>query len=267
MERNAAMNNSQNCNAKFLSYDKSTAISLQHLMGNAALAHLEIGERDQLESVHWLVRTIGKGQSIIDQGEDRETVYIILSGWAFRYQTLSDGKRQILDFVFDGTLVGFGSGKTNSYGVDAVTNCRVASLPQIQFRRLLNKCPSLAIQVAEHVSDSEMRAHEHMTSLGRRGARERIAGLIVELTSRSTSSEPPARHKRLELPITQIMIGDALGLSNEHVCRVLGKLAHDGVVAFNRHTLEVLDAVTLIREAGMELDDHLLRHRELELVA
>jgi CRP-like cAMP-binding protein len=261
------MNSSQNCNAKFLSYDKSATISLQHLMGNAALAHLEIGERHQLENVHWLVRTIGKGQSIIDQGEDRETVYILRSGWAFRYQTLSDGKRQILDFIFDGTLIGFGSGKTNSYGVEAVTNCKVASLPQIQFRRLLNKCPSLAIQVAERVSDSEMRAHEHMTSLGRRSARERIAGLIVELTSRTLSNGVGARGKRLELPVTQIMIGDALGLSNEHVCRILGKLANDGVISFNRHTLEVLDETALIREAGVDMDDLLLRHKALELAA
>jgi CRP/FNR family transcriptional regulator, anaerobic regulatory protein len=261
------MNNSQNCNAKFLSYDKSSIISLRHLMGAAALEHLEIGERDQLESVHWLVRTIGKGQSIIDQGEDRETIYIILSGWAFRYQTLSDGKRQILDFVFDGTLVGFGSGKTNSYGVEAVTNCRVASLPQIQFRRLLNKCPSLAIQVAERVSDSEMRAHEHMTSLGRRSARERIAALIVELASRTHSNESRVRNSSLELPVTQIMIGDALGLSNEHVCRVLGKLTTDGLIAFDRHTLEVLDEEALIQEAGMDVDDHLFLRRELRFAA
>jgi CRP/FNR family transcriptional regulator, anaerobic regulatory protein len=261
------MNNSQNCNAKFLSYDKSSTISLQHLMGTAALAHLEIGEKEQLESVHWLVRTIGKGQSIIDQGEDRETVYIILAGWAFRYQTLCDGKRQILDFIFDGTLVGFGSGRVNSYGVEAVTNCQVASLPQIQFKRLLTKCPPLAIKVAERVSDSEMRAHEHMTSLGRRSARERIAALIVELTSRSFSHGSGAHRNRLELPVTQIMIGDALGLSNEHVCRVLGRLAHDGVIAFNRHTLEVLNEAALMREAGMDFDNHLLRHRDLEFAA
>ena len=32
---------------------------------------------------------------------------VLLSGWAFRYQTLPDGKRQILDFIFAGSLVGW----------------------------------------------------------------------------------------------------------------------------------------------------------------
>jgi CRP/FNR family transcriptional regulator, anaerobic regulatory protein len=261
------MVNSQNCSATFLRHDQSSIISLRHLMGSAALTRLEDAERERLEGVHWLVKTVGKGRTIIDQGEDRESVSILLSGWAFRYQTLCDGKRQILDFVFDGTLIGFGSGKINSYGVETVTDCKVAYLSQLQFRRLLTTCPSLAIQVAERVSDSEMRAHEHMTSLGRRSARERIAGLIVELSARTHSRANDLRGCSLALPVTQIMIGDALGLSNEHVCRVLGKLADDGVICFNRHTMQVLDSEALIREAGMDLEDYAFHRNELASAA
>jgi CRP/FNR family transcriptional regulator, anaerobic regulatory protein len=261
------MSTSQNCNSKLVNYDIPATISLRYLMGNAALGSLESEERKQIQSVRWLVRRISKGHSIIDQGEDREKVYILLSGWAFRYQTLSDGKRQILDFIFDGMLIGFGSSNTNSYGVETITNCQIASMSQMQFRQLLIKCPSLAIKVAERISDSEMRAHEHLTSLGRRGARERIAGLIVELISRTMLNGVSILGKKLELPITQIMIGDALGLSNEHVCRVFGKLAHDGIIAFNRHMLEVVDQAGLLKAAGMELDELFFRNENHELAA
>jgi CRP/FNR family transcriptional regulator len=255
------------CDARLPDHDRSASPILKHLLGVSALAQLESGERQRLEGVRWLVRSVGKSCSLIDQGEDRQMVGVLLSGWAFRYQTLPDGKRQILDFVFAGALVGFGSGSTYSYGVETVTTCTVATLPHGQFRRLLVACPTLAMQVVERVSDSEMRAHEHMTSLGRRGARERIAALIVELTGRARCTDLGKREYSIDLPVTQMMIGDALGLSNEHVCRILGKLANDKVVEINNHTLKVLDQAALSREAGADPKDFIVRESQLPAAA
>jgi CRP/FNR family transcriptional regulator len=188
---------------------------------------------------------------------------VLLSGWAFRYQTLSDGKRQILDFLLAGALIGFGAaGQANWYGVEAVTDCSVASIPHAQFRRLLTICPSLAIRVAERVSEGERRAHEHMTSLGRRSARERIAAFIVELTPRTGKGADT-----LDLPVTQIMIGDALGLSNEHVCRTLRKLADDGVIALGRHSIHVLNPETLMSEAGLDAGEMATAERLMPVAA
>lgn len=252
---------------KLRNQDKSASPILKHLLGVPALTQLESGERQRLEGVRWLVRTIDRGCSVIDQGEDREMVGVLMSGWAFRYQTLSDGKRQILDFVFAGALVGFGAGATNSYGVETVTTCTVATLRHGQFRRLLATCPTLAMQVVERVSDSEMRAHEHMTSLGRRSARGRIAALIVELTSRAQCKDLGMRKYSIDLPVTQIMIGDALGLSNEHVCRILGKLANDKVIEINNHTLKVLDQAALTQEAGADPGDFVFHESLLPVAA
>lgn len=251
----------------YLKCEHSGSPILRHLVGDSALGHLEGEERERLEAARWLVRTVGKNCSLIDQGGDREIVGVLLSGWAFRYQTLPDGKRQILDFIFGGSLVGFGSGTTYSYGVEMVTSCAVATLPHGQFRRLLATCPTLAMQVVERVSDSEMRAHEHMTSLGRRSARERIAALIVELTCRAQCTDLGQRECSIDLPVTQIMIGDALGLSNEHVCRVLGKLAGDGVIEINNHTLKVLDQAALAREAGTDARRLVIREGALPIAA
>jgi CRP/FNR family transcriptional regulator len=255
------------CGTKFPDHDRSASPILKHLLGVSALTQLESGERQRLDSVRWLVRSVGKNCSLIDQGEDREVVGVLLSGWAFRYQTLPDGKRQILDFIFAGALVGFGSGTTYSYGVETVTTCTVATLPHGQFRRLLAACPTLAMEVVERVSDSEMRAHEHMTSLGRRNARERIAALIVELMCRSQCTDLGKREYSIDLPVTQIMIGDALGLSNEHVCRVLGKLASDSVIEINNHTLKVLDEVMLARESGADTHAFVTRESSLPIAA
>lgn len=247
------MSHLADCTSAYLGYNHPTLQTLKHLMAVPVLARVESDERKLLAGAHWMVRGIAKTCSLNNQGQDRKTVSVLLSGWAFRYQTLGNGKRQILDFVFAGALFGFGSGGTYPYGVETVTDCTVASLPHDQFRRLLAASPALAMQVVEQISDSEMRAHDHMTGLGRQSARERIATLILELASRSSRKEPGLNKYTIDLPVTQLMIGDALGLSNEHVCRVLGKLAKDRVIEVGRHILKILDPAALTREAGAEM--------------
>jgi CRP-like cAMP-binding protein len=234
----------------------------KHLMGAAAFAKLPAERKAILGQAHWNIRIADRGASLASQGEQSSTVSVVLSGWAFRYQTLADGKRQILDFALAGALIGFGSG-TSWYGVETITPCVVASLPKPQFYRLLSECPELTVKVAERIADNEMRAHDHVTSLGRRSARERVAGLIIELLARD-GRERPVKGEVLNLPLTQIMIGDALGLSNEHVCRTLAKLAAADVVSYDRHTLTVHNPGLLAREAGLEFE---VRERELAVAA
>jgi CRP-like cAMP-binding protein len=240
-------------NVSVLGRDRPAIQITRHLMGAQAFASLPSERKARLAQVNWNARTVDRGVILSLQGEERTVVSVILSGWAFRFQTLADGKRQILDFALAGTLIGFGPRGTSWYGVETITPCIVASLPKSRFYRLLAEFPELAITVAERIADSEMRAHGHVTSLGRKSARERVAGLIVELLARDGRRQLNGGEV-LNLPLTQIMIGDALGLSNEHVCRTLAKLADDGVVAHDRHMLTVRDPRLLAKEAGMELE-------------
>jgi CRP/FNR family transcriptional regulator, anaerobic regulatory protein len=250
----------------FPTRDQFTERVLRRLFSSFAFEQLESAEKARLINARWSAKTIDKCSTLIEQSAERQSVQVLMSGWAFRYQTLPDGKRQILDFVFAGALLGFGSAETNSYGVETVTSCTVATMPLLQFKRLLAASPALAIKVAERVSDSEMRAHEHITSLGRRSARERIAAFIVELALQTRINDSGGCADTLQLPVTQIMIGDALGLSNEHVCRMLAKLAGDGIIELERHAVKVLDTTALAREAGFD-HDVFLPHKERAALA
>lgn len=234
--------------------DLSQLHIFRRLLGTEAFARLNDSDKKFLSQAHWNVRLAEKGTTLIDQGHDHSSVVVLMSGWAFCYQTVADGRRQILDFVLPDALLGFCPGERNWYGVETVTNCSVATLPVSSFYRLLGQCPALALGIATCIAASEMRAHEHMTNLGRRNARERVAALIVELANRTQRTRRLNSENSLELPLTQVMIGDALGLSNEHVCRTLAKLAEDGIVAFNRHSLKVLDPRGLADEAGVSLE-------------
>ena len=46
------------------------------------------------------------GTTFLTQGSSSAYVYTVLSGWGYRYKDLEDGRRQVLNFVFPGELVG-----------------------------------------------------------------------------------------------------------------------------------------------------------------
>ena len=224
---------------------------VQLLAGALACVKLDGHERLAIEAENWSIRTADRGATLLFLGEESKSILVMLSGWSFSYQALADGRRQILDFALPGALIGFGAGRINWRGVEAITACAVASLPLAKFYALLPRCPGFAVQIAGRIAESETRAHAHLTHLGRRNARERVAALIVELTSRSQLRRTAGSGSGFDLPLTLAMIGDALGLSSEHVCRTLARMAGDGVLELKRHSLRVLNAQALADEAGV----------------
>src|SRR5215203_351233 len=89
---------------------------------------------------------------------------------------------------------------------------------------------------------------EWMLSIGRRDAYIRIAHLFCEMLVRLRAVGLAEDHT-CKLPLTQGQIGDALGLSDVHVNRVIQSLRGDGLIKFNRGVLTALDWEKL-QEAG-----------------
>ena len=96
---------------------------------------------------------------------------------------------------------------------------------------------------------------DHLTSIGRRSARERVARLLLELFIRYRAQWPGHRPEEMQLPLTQEHIGDATGLTGVHVNRVLGDLRDEGIVQFHYRKLMILDPDRLIDVAA--IDPHL----------
>ena len=63
------------------------------------------------------------GRAVIDEFRPSPQLFTLYSGWAFRFKTLSDGRRQILSFLLPGDFIGvqdeFADGQT--HGVEAAT--------------------------------------------------------------------------------------------------------------------------------------------------
>jgi CRP-like cAMP-binding protein len=200
-------------------------------------------------------RTLRVGETLYFQGDESRYIYLLLDGWAFRHQSLEDGRRQILDFALPGAVFGLPAAAVLTHSVEALTPCTFSVFTRDNLFDLLQRVPVLGLRFIEIMAGAEARAYEHLTSVGRRTARERVANLLMELLLRARRVEPAGSTARMTLPLMQPHIADALGLASETVCRTLAAMRKDGVLVLRAQKLEVLDIDRLAEEAGIELDE------------
>lgn len=176
----------------------------------------------------------------------RDSVFTLYAGWAFSWTTTPDGRRQILDFHLPGDLV---ERSEDGAEVSALTDTSFCVLAKDRLCEFMGRDPGLALSYADGLVRDRARLRERLTSLGRRDALGRVAHLLLELHGR-LSRRGGADRTGAPLPLKQAHLADALGLSVEHANRALAVLRRDGVAAFQKGRLDILDRAAMEDLAG-----------------
>jgi len=194
-------------------------------------------------------------QDIFLQGSHSAELMTILEGWAFNYQTTTEGARQITKFTLPGDFIGF-SVDTDlplPYSVQTLTPVRVCVFDHARFYELLKDHSDLALKLIWTVSKEEMRLQKLLTMVSRRPALDRLALLLLDITCRIEGcSQLSATGRKVHLPITQEHMADALGLTAIHVNRMLRKLRNAGIISLERGSLQILDPQRITENWGIE---------------
>lgn len=160
---------------------------------------------------------------------------ILLHGWAAEQRVLSDGRRQILRFVLPGDIFGFRP--TPHISIPAVTAISaVAYAPIHLLGASAEEEGSVFARIADTISAEMIQGlRNHVVRLGRLSAYERVAHLMLELyfrLERVGLTNGPA----FEMPLSQDVLADAVGLSTVHTNRILQRLRSEGLLE-TRHNL------------------------------
>lgn len=220
----------------------------------------ELFEGCSSEAVNMIARARSDGrkvradQEIFGPGRRPGGVCLLDDGWVFLYSLLPDGRRQILHFALPGAVLDFGPvlRSNTAYGARALTDAVVSLLPQEALDGLSRSHPEVGLRLAQVMSSDRSLSYDHLTSVGRRSARERVAHLLLELFVRARAQWPGHRVDELYLPLTQAHIGEATSLTGVHVNRVLRGLRKDGIVGFHYRRLTILDPDRLIDVSGID---------------
>lgn len=182
---------------------------------------------------------------LVAEGSEVAATRLIVSGWAARIKIMADGRRQLQSFLLPGDLIGMCSQPrpVAASTVVALTQLMVADAPPPDLS------PALATAYAISAALEQAYLLAHITRLGRMHAQERIADLLLELHERLTLNGM-VQGDRFEMPLTQELLGDALGLTAVHVNRVLQTARKEGDLIWRERQIALPDPAGLANKVG-----------------
>ena len=191
------------------------------------------------------------GATIFVEKSVNLNLYTVLEGSGFRYKMLKDGRRQILNFVLPGDLVGLEgtiSGEVQ-HSVESLSAMTLCVFDRSRIDTLFRNHPALAYDLTWIACREERLLDENLLTIGRRNAVERVAYALSVLYHRA-KQVGLAPGGKMEIPLTQTHLADALGLSLVHTNKTIRKLQMLGAIKWLGSGVQVRDAVLLARTGG-----------------
>ena len=206
------------------------------------ITEVSSADREALSRLPLRVELIAENNDIVHEGDTPSDCCLILDGFVARYKLLGQGQRQIFSFHIPGDIPDVHSLhlEVMDHSLGALTRCRVAFIPHNAMMNLIEKHPRLAWAFWRDTLIDAAVFREWLAGVGRRSAHQRIAHLFCEVYIR-LRSVGLADELKFELPITQVELADALGLSSVHVNRVLQDLRREGLIVSTATSTQISD--------------------------
>ena len=151
---------------------------------------------------------------IFAAGDAARLLYEVVDGVAMVSQLLPDGRRQVLDIVGAGRLLGLGSATQHDCSAEALTACVVRG-----YRRAgVETAPRTQARIVQAMALDVRRMRQHLSINGRKFAVERVAAFLEFLVDGSDSKPI------IVVPLSRGEMADYIGLTLETTSRCFAKL-------------------------------------------
>lgn len=207
------------------------------MIGQVLLDHLSrVGEfcpddRDAILSVQGELNVFRRHEDISKAGTQPCHSAIVVTGFLQRYVSRSDGSRQIHSFYIAGdapSLESLHLDRLDS-NLSAAVPSEVAIIPHAELHRLMVSRPRVQALIWRSSLMQSALYREWLMRNSQLAADGAMAHLFCEIYKRSSAANLVER-KSCEMPLTQEMLADALGLTGVHVNRTLQQLRETGMV-------------------------------------
>lgn len=211
-----------------------------------SLIDLDAADLRSLRAVIETELTLTKRRDLVLDGYEFCKLCFVKDGYAARYKLLRNGKRQIINFVLPGDVIGLPGSFLNraANSVIAVSDMTLQICSLQAWVDLCYRQPKFGLLLGWLAAQEAAYCAEHVVNVGRRTPTERLAHLLLEIHSR-LASVGLADAYAFTLPFTQEMMSDALGLSVPHLNRTLGNLRAERLIAVNERHVAFIDLKAL----------------------
>ena len=198
---------------------------------------------DQIVKGEHLVK---KRNDLIVDGDEYRNLCFVKDGYAIRYKLLSNGKRQILNVILPGDVIGFPVSffDRSMYSVVTVSDLTFSLCSLDAYAQLCYQRPQFGLALSWLAAQEAAIYAEHIVDIGRRTPLERLAHFLLEIHSRLLAVGR-AQETSFDLPFSQEIIADVLGLSVPHLNRVMQQLRADKLIESRSRLVSLVDVTGL----------------------
>lgn len=206
---------------------------------------------DQLDDIIQRSRPMQKNQHLYREGDDFQSVYAVRSGAMKAYKTTDDGREQVTGFYFPGEILGMDGISKNTHASSAKTleTAAVCEIPFTSLEKLSALMPSLQRHFFQLMSHEITEDQLLITLLSKNSADERVASLMLSISTRNARRKLSATQFRL--PMSRVDIGNYLGLTVETVSRVFSRMQKLNLLRVDNKEIEILDPKALQEMANL----------------
>ena len=181
-------------------------------------------------------RVFPRNAIIVSEGDETDSLYVLLSGRARVYVADSSGREVQLNHI--GTGEYFGEvrldGGPRSASVMALEDCRCAVIKRAELDAFVSRSPEFAMHLVRKLASRVRALTENVRSLALMDVYGRVARLLLEL-----AEEQDGRLVVSE-PLTQKDIASRVGCSREMISRIFSDLTAGGYVGKQDGRLVIL---------------------------
>jgi CRP-like cAMP-binding protein len=225
------------------------AVSLAEHPFVARLSRLMKLAADDLRSLELIMeseRLVRKRKELVVAGDEYRNLCFVKDGYAIRYKLLRSGKRQILNVILPGDVIGFPVSffDRSIYSVVAVSDLAYNICPLESYAQLCYQQPQFGLVLSWLAAYEAAIYAEHIVDLGRRTPIERLAHFLLEIHARLLAVGR-AQKASFDLPFSQEVMADVLGLSVPHLNRVMQQLRAEQLITSRSRLIEFTDMASL----------------------
>lgn len=190
--------------------------------------------RDVVDALlsHATIRHFSRGEALFLQGDEAESIHIILDGWVKLYRVGPNGQEAVVNVFRRGQSFGEAvalRGQAYPVSGEAVSECDVLTISAHRFVSMMRREPDVALAV---VASTFQHLHELVSQVEQIKAQtgaQRVAEFLLELCDCETGSCV------VTLPYDKVLIAGRLGMKPESLSRAFAKLKKAGVTIARNH--------------------------------
>jgi CRP-like cAMP-binding protein len=194
---------------------------------------------------------VSRGQSVFEEGDAGDRLYLITSGKVKLGRTSQDGRENLLAILGRGEMFGelslFDPGPRTATAT-AVTDSTLIGLGHADLKPWLSGRPEVATALLKALARRLRRTNEHMADLVFSDVPGRVAKQLLDLARRF--GVQTGEGLRVTHDLTQEELAQLVGASRETVNKALADFASRGFLRLEGRAVLILDLERLSRRAG-----------------